>query len=327
MNAPPAASAISTAIRGSALPAVATPSAMIADSLGTSGIRASSAGRAAATAYDAGDETSSAVRPINCVPGGPGHRAGDQHGRGREWSMPPSVVLATPVRGVRWNWPSTQAGERADPAPVAWRPGGDGEGPGSTQNSLPSGSRMTVWLGSRRSTTAPSASSLVTSAATAPGARRSKCMRFLAVLGSGTRMNQMFGPPQPAASTNALSAVDSSSTSDPKAAAQNVASASASVASNETDLITEGTPARLTGARQAVTRISRGTLHWRDDHPGAGARPGVRIHRGRGPRAAGRPRPDPGRPPARGAGGRRAGERPDRRRDPPQRRRLATGPP
>src|SRR5215475_3518281 len=126
MNAPQAASTISTAIRGSALPAVATPSAMIADSLGTSGMRASSAGRAAATAYDAGDETSSAVRPINCVPGGPGQRVHDQRGRGREWSMPPSVVLATPVRGVvRWNWSSSKAGRRADPAPAAWRPRGD----------------------------------------------------------------------------------------------------------------------------------------------------------------------------------------------------------
>src|SRR5215470_2164371 len=287
MNAPPAASAISTAIRGSALPAVATPSAMIADSLGTSGIRASSAGRAAATAYDAGDETSSAVRPINCVPGGPGHRAGDQHGRGREWSMPPSVVLATPVRGVRWNWPSTQAGERADPAPVAWRPGGDGEGPGSTQNSLPSGSRMTVWPGSRRSTTAPSDSSLATSAATAPGARRSKCMRFLAVLGSGTRMNQMFGPPQPAASTNALSAVDSSSTSDPKTAAQNLASASASAASNVTVLITLAMSGTVAGSvpaghsflapAQAAGSATRRTGHRRGAAPAAGSAGHVRA--------------------------------------------------
>src|SRR5262245_22109987 len=126
MNAPQAASTISTAIRGSALPAVATPSAMIADSLGTSEMRASSAGRAAATAYDAGDETSSAVRPINCVPGGPGQRVRDQHGRGREWSMPPAVVLATPVRGVvRWSRSSTKPGRRADPALAAWRPGGD----------------------------------------------------------------------------------------------------------------------------------------------------------------------------------------------------------
>src|SRR5690348_12236040 len=48
----------------------------------------------------------------------------------------------------------------------------------------------------------------------------------------------MFGPPQPAASTNALPAVESSSTSEPSAAAQNVASARASAASNETALIT-----------------------------------------------------------------------------------------
>src|SRR5215471_8658352 len=51
----------------------------------------------------------------------------------------------------------------------------------------------------------------------------------------------MFGPPQPAASTKAFSAVESSSTSDPSAAAQNLASASASAASNDTDLITLGT--------------------------------------------------------------------------------------
>src|SRR5436190_14573442 len=89
MNAPQAASAISTAIRGSALPAVATPSAMIADSLGTRGIRASSAGRAAAITYDAGDEMSSVVRPIKCVLRCSGQRAPDQHGRNREWSMRP----------------------------------------------------------------------------------------------------------------------------------------------------------------------------------------------------------------------------------------------
>jgi len=64
-------------------------------------------------------------------------------------------------------------------------------------------------------------------------------------LASGTRLNQMFGPPQPAASTKALSGVESSSTSDPKTAAQNPASASASAASNDTDSITAGTPAKL----------------------------------------------------------------------------------
>ncbi len=50
-------------------------------------------------------------------------------------------------------------------------------------------------------------------------------------------------PPQPGASTNALSAVESSSTSDPSTAAQNLASASASAASNDADLITLGMPA------------------------------------------------------------------------------------
>jgi hypothetical protein len=50
-----------------------------------------------------------------------------------------------------------------------------------------------------------------------PEARKSKCIRFLA---SGTWVNQMFGPPQPVAPTKALLVVESSSTSDPKTAAQ-----------------------------------------------------------------------------------------------------------
>ncbi len=62
-------------------------------------------------------------------------------------------------------------------------------------------------------------------------------MRFFAVLPSGTRANHMLGPPQPGASTNALSDVDSSSTSVPSAAAQNRASTSASALSNVTDLM------------------------------------------------------------------------------------------
>jgi hypothetical protein len=53
-------------------------------------------------------------------------------------------------------------------------------------------------------------------------------------------VNQIFGPPQPAASTNAFATVESSSTSEPKTAAQNLASAGASAASKETDLITLG---------------------------------------------------------------------------------------
>jgi len=36
---------------------------------------------------------------------------------------------------------------------------------------------------------------------------------------SGTRVNQMFGPPQPAASAKAFSAVECSFTSDPGTAA------------------------------------------------------------------------------------------------------------
>jgi hypothetical protein len=50
----------------------------------------------------------------------------------------------------------------------------------------------------------------------------------------------MFGPPQPAASTKAFPAVESSSTSDPSTAAQNPARASASAASNVTVLMTLG---------------------------------------------------------------------------------------
>jgi hypothetical protein len=47
----------------------------------------------------------------------------------------------------------------------------------------------------------------------------------------------MFGPPQPAASTKALAGVESSSTSEPSAAAQNLAVRSASGQSNDTDLM------------------------------------------------------------------------------------------
>ncbi len=61
-------------------------------------------------------------------------------------------------------------------------------------------------------------------------------MRFFAVLPSGTRWNHSVGPPQPGGSTNALSGVEASSTSDPRAAAQNVARRTASAASNVTDL-------------------------------------------------------------------------------------------
>lgn len=47
----------------------------------------------------------------------------------------------------------------------------------------------------------------------------------------GTALNQMLGPPQPGASTKARSAVESSSTFDPRAAAQNSASRKASAQS------------------------------------------------------------------------------------------------
>jgi len=72
------------------------------------------------------------------------------------------------------------------------------------------------------------------------GARRSKWTRFFAVLGSGTLLNQMFGPPHPGASTNACSAVESSSTFEPSAAAQKVARAIGSAQSKVTDLMKLG---------------------------------------------------------------------------------------
>ncbi len=112
---------------------------------------------------------------------------------------------------------------------------GHGGPQGSTQNSFPSGSAMTTSSPSARMTRPPSATSLSTSASTGPMARRSKCWRFLAVFGSGTRRNHRLGPPQPAGSTQARSAVLSSSTFEPRAAAQNAASARASVQSNVTD--------------------------------------------------------------------------------------------
>src|SRR5947207_14671636 len=101
-------------------------------------------------------------------------------------------------------------------------------GLGSTQNSLPSGSRMTTWESNRSTALAPSPSSRATSSSIEVSVRRSRCRRFFAVLGSGTRLNHMFGPPHAGASTNALSGVESSSTSDPRTAAQNRAWANAS---------------------------------------------------------------------------------------------------
>ena len=49
MNAPAAAQAVSSAIRGSVLPAVATPRAMTTVSLGSTGMTASRAGSRIAT--------------------------------------------------------------------------------------------------------------------------------------------------------------------------------------------------------------------------------------------------------------------------------------
>lgn len=67
-------------------------------------------------------------------------------------------------------------------------------------------------------------------------------LAILAVFGSGTRLNHMFGPPQPGASTYALSDVDSSSTSVPSAAAQKFATTRASAQSNVTVLIHTAIP-------------------------------------------------------------------------------------
>jgi len=62
-------------------------------------------------------------------------------------------------------------------------------------------------------------------------------------------MNNMFGPPQPGASTNAWSLVASSSTSVPSAAAQNVARAIASEQSKVTALINEAMTQHRTGRK------------------------------------------------------------------------------
>ena len=78
-----------------------------------------------------------------------------------------------------------------------------------------------------------------TSSAMVCGARRSKWTRFLATLPSGTRVNQRLGPPQPGASTNAFSGVESSSSSPPSAAAQNEPTTSASAQSKLTDFTKE----------------------------------------------------------------------------------------
>src|SRR3984893_1406382 len=118
--------------------------------------------------------------------------------------------------------------------------------------------------GKRCSTTAPRPSSRSTSSSIGPGARKSKCPRFLAVLGSGTWLNQMLGPPQPAASTKALPSVESSSTSDPRTAAQNRASAGASAASNDTDLITAAILATLSAAVGGKHGDAVGSLGCRD---------------------------------------------------------------
>ena len=57
MKAPAAAQPMSSAMRGSALPAVATPSAMIAVSAGSTGKTASSAGMTKAMRYESAEST------------------------------------------------------------------------------------------------------------------------------------------------------------------------------------------------------------------------------------------------------------------------------
>src|SRR3954453_24034293 len=127
----------------------------------------------------------------------------------------------------------------------------------STQNSLPSGSCMTTSSSPSRRTDAPRAWRRATSSEIPPGARRSKCRRFLAVFSSGTRLNHMFGPPQPAASTYALSRVDSSSTLAPRAAAQNLASSRASRQSDVTLLMNVTTPPSSQALRRLLAFIRR----------------------------------------------------------------------
>src|SRR6185437_9202012 len=149
----------------------------------------------------------------------------------------------------------------------------------STQNSLPSGSAITVRSGPSSRTVAPSLASLATSSGTGPGARRSKCTRFLAILASGTRTNHMFGPPQPAASTKARSGADSSSTSVPSAAAQNRATRSASAQSQVTVLIYDAIWAGYAVGRPGGAAV---LPDW-----GHGSRAAAAADRGRGAGPAG----------------------------------------
>src|SRR5215218_4278485 len=67
-------------------------------------------------------------------------------------------------------------------------------------------------------------------------------MRLAASLGPRPPRNQMLGPPQAAASTYARSEVDSSSTSDPRAAAQKRATRRASTQSTVRSLMNAAMP-------------------------------------------------------------------------------------
>ena len=92
--------------------------------------------------------------------------------------------------------------------------------PGSTQNSLLSGSSIDHVIleasGDRCAEVRQAPDSVLERA----DWTQIEVHRFLALFGSGTRLNHMFGPPQPGASTKARSAVESSSTLEPSAAAE-----------------------------------------------------------------------------------------------------------
>jgi hypothetical protein len=103
-----------------------------------------------------------------------------------------------------------------------------------------SGSRMTVMSWYRSTTSAPSATRRSTSSAMLVDARRSRWTRLGAAFGSRPPRNQTFGPPHPAASTKARSGVESSSTSEPSAAAQNRATRRASTQSKVRFLTNDG---------------------------------------------------------------------------------------
>src|SRR4051812_2995543 len=137
----------------------------------------------------------------------------------------PMVTNASPGHRFRGVWDQTPSPTRTTDDVLS---GGKGE-PQTTQNSLPSGSRMTTWSSRSpcrdREATEPPAS---TSTATMPSMRasrwgwsmwrppatwRSRCSRFLAVLGSGTFRKLIEGSTPCGSSSDAPSPHSSSGTS------------------------------------------------------------------------------------------------------------------